>query len=79
MNATVKALELCRRGTALTTGIAELMVTNHLTRKLCCNITLVNCVGRHAAKAWASSCGVGRMMLVLLKYTISQDFVGRAD
>ena len=58
---------------ALTTGIAEGMVTKHLLQELGHEVTLVNHVGGQSAKAWASRRGLERMKHVMLKYMFLQD------
>ena len=49
--------ELC----ALTTGIAEGMVTKHLLHELGHEVILMNHVDSQSAKAWASKRGLGRI------------------
>ena len=61
---------------ALTSGIAERMVTKHLLQELGHEVTLMNDVGSQSAKAWASKRGLGRMKHVMLKYMFVQDVVG---
>ena len=51
---------------ALTTGIAEGMVTKHLLKELGHEVTLVNHVDTQSAKAWASKRGLGRLKRVML-------------
>ena len=46
---------------ALTTGIAEGMVTNHLLQELGHDAILMNHVDSQSAKAWASKRGLRRM------------------
>ena len=46
---------------ALTTGIAEGMVTKHLLQELGHEVILKNHVDSQSAKAWASKRGLGRM------------------
>ena len=60
---------------ALTTGMAEGMVTKHLLKELGYEVTLGNHVDSHSAKAWASKRGLGRMKHVMLKYMFVQDVV----
>ena len=60
---------------ALTTGIAEGMVTKHLLQELGHEVTLTNHVDSQSAKAWASRRGLGRMKHVMLKYMFVQDVV----
>ena len=52
---------------ALTTGIAEGMVTKHIFQELGHEVILMNHVDRQSAKAWASKRGLGRMEHVMLK------------
>ena len=60
---------------ALTTGIAEGMVTKHLLQELGHEVILMNHVDSQSAKAWASTRGLGRMKHVMLKYMFVQDVV----
>ena len=60
---------------ALTTRIAEGMVTKHLLQELGHEVTLTNHVDSQSAKAWASRRGLGRMKHVMLKYMFVQDVV----
>ena len=60
---------------ALTTGIAEGMVTKHLLQELGHEVTLMSHVDSQSAKAWASRRGLGRMKHVMLKYIFVQDVV----
>ena len=60
---------------ALTTGIAEGMVTKHLLQELGHEVTLTNHVDSQSAKVWASRRGLGRMKHVMLKYMFVQDVV----
>ena len=60
---------------ALTTGIAEGMVTKHLLQKVGHEVILMNNVDNQSAKAWASKRGLGRMRHVMLKYMFVQDVV----
>ena len=60
---------------ALTTGIAEGMVTKHLLQELGHDVILMNHVANQSAKAWASERGLGRMTHVMLKYMYVQDVV----
>ena len=60
---------------ALTTGVAEGMVTNHLLQELGHEVILMNHVDSQSAKAWASKRGLGRMKHVMLKYMYVQDVV----
>ena len=60
---------------ALTTGIAEGMVTNHLLQELGHEVIPMNHVNSQSAKAWASKRGLGRMKHVMLKYMFVQDVV----
>ena len=60
---------------ALTIGIAEAMVTNHLLQELGHEVTLMNHVDSQSAKAWASKRGQGRVKHVMLKYMFVQDVV----
>ena len=57
---------------ALTTGIAEGMVTKHLLQELGHELILMNHVDSQSAKAWASTRGLGRMKHVMLKYMFVQ-------
>ena len=63
--------ELC----ALTTGIAEGMVTKHLLQELGHEVIILNHVDIQSAKAWASKRGLGRMKHVMLKYMYVQHVV----
>ena len=60
---------------ALTSGIAEGMVTKHLLREMGYEVTLVNHVDSQSAKAWASKRGLGRMKRVMLYYKFVQNVV----
>ena len=60
---------------ALTTGIAEGMVTKHLLQEFGHEVALMNHVDSQSAKAWASRRGLGRMKHVMLKYMLVQDEV----
>ena len=60
---------------ALTTGIAEGIVTKHLLQELGHEVTLTNHVESQSAKAWASRRGLGRKKHVMLKYMFVQDVV----
>ena len=60
---------------ALTTGVAEGMVTKHLLQELGHEVILTNHVDGQSAKAWASKRGLGRMKHVILKYMCVQDVV----
>ena len=60
---------------ALTTGVAEGMVTKHLLQELGHEVILMNHVDSQCAKAWASKRGLGRMKHVMLKYMYVQDVV----
>ena len=60
---------------ALTTGVAEGMVTKHLLQELGHEVILMNHVDGQSAKAWASMRGFGRMKHVMLKYMYVQDVV----
>ena len=60
---------------ALTTGVAEGMVTKHLLQKLGHEVILMNHVDSQSAKAWASKRGLGRLKHVMLKYMYVQDVV----
>ena len=60
---------------ALTTGVAEGMVTKHLLQELGHEVILMNHVHSQSAKAWASKRGLGRMKHVMLKYMYVQDVV----
>ena len=60
---------------ALTTGVAEGMVTKHLLQELGHEVILMNHVDSQSAKAWASKRGLGRMKHVMLKYMHVQDVV----
>ena len=60
---------------ALTTGVAEGMVTKHLLQELGHEVILMNHVDSQCAKAWASKRGLGRMKHVMLKYICVQDVV----
>ena len=57
---------------ALTTGIAEEMVTKHLLQHLGHEVILMNRVDSQSAKAWASKRGMNHVML---KYMFVQDVV----
>ena len=59
---------------ALTTGVAEGMVTKHLWQELGHEVILMNHVDSQSAKAWASKRGLG-MKHVMLKYMYVQDAV----
>ena len=59
---------------ALTTGVAEGMVTKHLLQELGHEVILMNHVDSQSAKAWASKRGLGRMKHVM-KYMYVQDVV----
>ena len=63
---------------ALTTGVAEGMVTKHLLQQLGHDLILMNHVDSQSAKAWASKRGPGRMKHVMLKYMHVQDVVRRS-
>ena len=52
---------------ALTTGIAEGIVTKHLLQTLGHEVFLMNHVDSQSSKAWASERGLGRMKHVMLK------------
>ena len=60
---------------ALTTGVAEGMVTKHLLQELGHEVILMNHVDSQSAKALASKKGLGRMKHVMLKYMYVQDVV----
>ena len=60
---------------ALTTGVAEGMVTKHLLQALSHEVILMNHVDSQSAEAWASKRGLGRMKNVMLKYMYVQDAV----
>ena len=60
---------------ALTTGVAEGMVTKHLLQELGHEVILMNHVDSQSAKAWASKRRLGRMKHVMLKYMYVQDVV----
>ena len=60
---------------ALTTGIAEGMVTKHLLQEFGHEVILMNHVDSPSAKAWASKRGLGRMKHVMPKYMFVQDVV----
>ena len=60
---------------ALTTGIAERMVTKHLLQELGHEVILMNHVVSQSAKARASKRGLGRMKHVMLKFMFVQDVV----
>ena len=53
---------------ALTTGVAEGMVTKNLVRESGHEVILMNHVDSQSAKAWASKRGLERMKHVMLKY-----------
>ena len=53
---------------ALTTGVAEGMMTKHLLQELGHEVILMSHVDSQSAKAWASKRGLGRMKHVMLKY-----------
>ena len=59
---------------ALTTGVAEGMVTKHLLQKMGHEVILMNMLAQ-SAKAWAPKRGLGRMKHVMLKYMYVQDVV----
>ena len=61
---------------ALTTGVAEGMVTKHLLQEFGHEVILMNHVDSQSAKAWASKRGLGRMKHVMLKYMYVQDCCG---
>ena len=66
--------EFCRSKLyALTTGVAEGMVTKHLLQELGHEVILMNHVDSQSAKAWASKRRLGRMKHVMLKHV--QDVV----
>ena len=60
---------------ALTTGIAEGMVTKHLLQELGHEVILMNHVDSQSAKTWASNRRLGRMKHVALNYIFVQDVV----
>ena len=60
---------------AVTTGVAEGMVTKHILQELGHEVFLMNHVDSQSAKAWASKRGLGRMKRVMLKYMYVQDVV----
>ena len=60
---------------ALTTGVAEGMVTKHLLQELGHEVILMNHVDSQSAKAEASKRRLGRMKHVMLKYMYVQDVV----
>ena len=60
---------------ALTTGVAEGMVTKYLLQELGHEVILMNQVDSQSSKAWASKRGLGRMKHVMLKYMYVQDVV----
>ena len=61
---------------ALTTGIAEGMVTKHFLQELGHEVTLMNHVDSQSAKAWASRRGLERMKHVMLnEHMFVQDVV----
>ena len=60
---------------ALTTGIAEGMVTKHPLQESGHKVILMNHVDSQLAKAWASKRGLGRMKHVMLKCMFVQDVV----
>ena len=60
---------------ALTTGVAEGMVTKHFLQEFGHEVILMNHVDSQFAKAWASKRGLGRMKHVMLKYMYVQDVV----
>ena len=62
---------------ALTTGVAERMVTKHLLQELGHEVILMNHVDSQSAKAWSSKRGLGRMKHVMLKYMYVQDVVAK--
>ena len=51
------------------------MMTKHLLKELGYEVTPVNHVDSHSAKAWASKRGFGRMKHVMLQYMFVQDVV----
>ena len=62
---------------AVTTGVAEGMVTKHILQELGHEVILMNDVNSQSAKAWASKRGLGRMKRVMLKYMYVQDVVDK--
>ena len=60
---------------ALTTGVAEGMVTKHLLQDLGHEVILMNHVDSQSSKAWACKRGLERMKHVMLKYMYVQDVV----
>ena len=62
---------------ALTTGIAEGMVTKHLMNELWCSVRLVTHVDSTSSKAWPSRRGLGRMKNIDLKYMRVLDDAGK--
>ena len=60
---------------ALTTGIAEGMVTKHLLQELGHEVTVVNHVDSPSAKPGTSRRGLGRIKHVMLMYMFVQDVV----
>ena len=68
--------EFCRsRIYALTTGVAEGMVTKHLLQEFGHEVIIMNHVDSQSAKAWVSKREVGKMKHVLLEYMYVQDVV----
>ena len=59
---------------ALTTGLAEEMVTKHLLQELGHEVILINHFDSQSSKAWASKRGLGKKH-VMLKYMYVQDVV----
>ena len=60
---------------ALTTGVAEGMVTKHLFQELGHEVILMKHVDSQSATAWASKRGLGRMKHMMRKYMYVQDVV----
>ena len=60
---------------ALTTGIAEGMVTKHILKELGYEVTLVNHVDSQSAKACASKRGLGWRKHVMMRCVFVQDVV----
>ena len=60
---------------AMTTGVAEGMVTKHLLQELGREVILTKHLDSQSAKAWASKRGLGRMKHVMLECMYVQDVV----
>ena len=60
---------------ALTTRVAEGMVTKHVLQELGHEVILMNHVDSQSSKAWASKRGLGRVKHVMLMYMYVQNVV----